>query len=685
MKNASKIVRAAVRCFLCVLVFLLVMPYGTGLAADAPYYTLTQDYNGKLIYTQDGYLPTHTFWEIDGKSLKRASDFCIDEFDYIYIADTGNKRVVKTDLLGNHILTFGKGLLSKPEGVFVRDQLLYVADSKLKQIVIFNAETGEELSAIEHPQTALYGVKVRFKPTKVAVDSSHGVYVISSGNTNGIAQFSSDGTFLGYFGANSTEISLAEKIKRLIYTEEQLASLKKNVPSAATALDMDEYGLIYTVTSGRDNGGLRKFNMAGIDIFPSISIGFTQASDVCVGSLENVFVLSQTGYIIEYSREGRALFFFGGQDVEKNRDGMFVSAAAIDTDSHDNLYVLDSEKNKMQVFSTTEYARLVHEALRLYQEGQYAASRGPWESVLQLNTLFDYAQMGLGHAYYKLGMYSESLQAHRLGGDKSGYSDAFWEVRNIFLQDNILWIFGALILLSVLKAALRTIRKKTHWLSAADRVVHRVKNLRIIRELRYIFYVPRNPADAFYGIKLMNSTSYLSASILYILFFAIFVVDKYFSGFLFLSVQEGSYELGADIALVFGMIGLFLISCNLICSIRDGEATLGQIFKGLAYALMPYLLLKPISILLSYVLTYNEAFLISMLDGAIIFLCFALIVVLIREMQCFSYRQTFMALFLTAVTMLLLVVGLIIVFTLIAQLYEFISAIVKEASYFYET
>ena len=68
---------------------------------------------------------------------------------------------------------------------------------------------------ILHPGTALYGQKNAFRPLKIAVDEAGGMYVISKGNTNGIAQFSADGAFLGYFGANSTEISLEEKIKRL--------------------------------------------------------------------------------------------------------------------------------------------------------------------------------------------------------------------------------------------------------------------------------------------------------------------------------------------------------------------------------------------------------------------------------------------------------------------------------------
>ena len=60
--------------------------------------------------------------------------------------------------------------------------------------------------------------------------------------------------------------------------------------------------------------------------------------------------------------------------------------------------------------------------------------------MIRLNSMFDYAQMGLGKAYYKLERYGDALKAFRLGGDKAGYSDAYWEVRNAWAQNNILWL-----------------------------------------------------------------------------------------------------------------------------------------------------------------------------------------------------------------------------------------------------
>lgn len=218
----------------------------------------------------------------------------------------------------------------------------------------------------------LYGVNAKFEPLKVAVDDAGSIYVISKGNTNGIAQFSADGAFLGYFGANDTDLSLMEKLQRLTYTQEQLEQLKRVVPPTPTSLDMDTHNLIYTVTAGVS--GMKRLNMAGRNIMDPTNQGFDNAVDIVVGAQENIYLINEQGFIMEFTRDGRMLFLFGGQDNDRTRTGLFVATVAIDVDSRGRLYVLDRDKELVQRFAITDYAALVHEALALYQDGRYAES-----------------------------------------------------------------------------------------------------------------------------------------------------------------------------------------------------------------------------------------------------------------------------------------------------------------------
>ena len=652
------------------------------MADEAPYYTLTETYDGKRVYSQNGYLPEKTFYDFAGQALKRPADLFVDG-DILYISDEGNKRVLQCTLDGELIRVIGdKKLFSTPAGIYARNGKLYVCDSKEDAVFVFDAQSGELLQTLTHPGTALYGLQNAFRPLKIAVDEAGGMYVISKGNTNGIAQFSADGTFLGYFGANSTQISLEEKIKRLTYTKEQLSMLKKNVPSTPTSLAMDERGLVYTVTTGSET--VKRLSMSGLNIMPDVSWGFQNAADVAVSKEETIFVVNELGYIMEYTRDGRVLFYFGGEDLDRTRIGLFVSTVAIDVDREGRLYVLDRDKALVQRFEITEYAALVHEALALYQEGLYAPSQEPWEKVIRLNSMFDYAQMGLGKAYYKLERYDDALKAFRLGGDKAGYSDAYWEVRNVWAQQNILWLIFGIAALIGLRKLWKLLR--THWHPAArfSRFVGRLTDAKLIREIRFMGYFPKNPADAYYGVRYENKVSVLSATVLYAVMFIIYLVNKYACGFLFKSVQDGQYEIMNDVVLVIGGLLLFLVSCNLICSIRDGEGTFRQMYCGLAYALTPYIVLTPIVFGLSFVLTYNEAFIITLLNIISLAGCLVLIVMMVRTLQDYSFRETFVTLLLSLFTMLMLVIALVIAAALIAQLWEFVSGVWKEARFYYE-
>ncbi len=654
----------------------------TAFAAEAPYYTMTELYDGRYAYTQSGYLPDGTFRDFDGDSLKRPADVFVDEFDHLFISDEGNDRVIMATLDGETIRVFGEDDFKSAGGIYVREGKLYAADAKKKAVFVYDTETGEKVFTLEHPGTPLYGVNAKFEPLKVAVDSAGNIYVISKGNTNGIAQFSKDGTFLGYFGANDTVLSLSEKIKRLTYTEEQLEQLKRVIPATPTSLDMDARGLIYTVTTGIQ--GMKRLNMAGRNIMDPTLRGFENAIDIAVGAQENIFVVNEIGYILEYTRDGRVLFYFGGQDQDRTRTGLFVNTVAIDVDRYGRLYVLDRDKALLQRFEITDYANLVHEALALYQDGRYAESRDPWEKVLALNSMFDYAQMGLGRAYYKLEMYDEALAASRLGGDKQGYSDSYWEVRNVWLQKAIIPIIGILIVLAILKPVIRRLSKSVQPFKAIACFFHKIGEIKLIKQLRFITYFPRNPADAFYGVKHEGKVSVFSATLLYVFTLVIFIVNKYYCGFLFKTVQDGHFEVGMDLAMVGGGIALFLIACNLICSIRDGEATFKEMYCATAYALGPYILLKPVSFVLSFVLTYNEAFIITLIDVIAVALCLMLIVMMVKTLQNYNFRETFASLLLTLFTMLMIVIAMVIAAALIAQLWEFITSVWREARFYNE-
>jgi len=641
-------------------------------AANAPYTSLTYDKDHNIVRTVDGYFPDSLWDKFGDRYLKSPSDLFVYDNKEIYIADTGNGRIVVCNLQGEFLFEISEGL-TEPSGVFVTEEgEIFVADTKGKEIAVFDRDGNKKRSYLT-PESPLFGTNAKYAPTKVAVNGAGTIYALSKGNSGGILTISTQGDFYGYFGANDTELSLANKIRRTLFTEAQLASLQKNVPASACNLDIDDSGLVYTVTQGVGRGGLKKYNLAGSSMLKGVTAD-NLCSDVCVGEMENIYTVSKQGYIMEYARDGELLFHFGGNDDGKNRMGLFSNATAIDVDASYSLYVLDGDRGDITVFKPTEYADTVHEALKMYQEGFYLESYEPWEEVLSKNSLFDYANRGIAKSLYKLEDYKGAMEMARLGGDEKTYSDAFWQVRNKWLRDHIVTVFFIILAISLVMKVLKHFK--------VDKVVKGfLGKSKLLCELAYIKRMIKNPADTFYGIKFEKKTSVLSASIIYLTVFGMYVINKYTCGFLFKTVPDGQYDIVMDIVKVLGVSLLFVICNNMICSIRDGEATFKTCYQSFAYCFVPYLALTPVKYALSHVLTYNEQFLISFIDFIIVAATGILILVMIREIQCYSYKETFVSVFLTLFTMIIIVAAGIIIFALFKQVVDFVIGIYKEGYY----
>jgi len=649
-------------------------------AKEAPYSTYTVDKDGFWIATLDGYLPLGTVDVFGGESLSSPSDIFISERGNIYMADTGNKRVLACTKDFVPFLIINEGLQA-PAGIYVdNEDRIYVADPRAKKIILYSAD-GDIIKEYEQPVSPLFGEGSKYAPSKLVVNDAGSIFAVSDGNVNGIMNISKEGDFYGYFGANETSLSMSALLKRIFFTEEQKKNLQKNVPPSAINLDIDSNGLIYTATQGNPYTGLKKLNMAGKNMLSSDYYKDPVIMDVAAGPIDNIFSVSKDGYIYEYTRDGEILFCFGGTDDGKNRVGLFMKAVAIETDDSGLLYVLDGEKNEITIFEPTEYAVAIHEALYLYQEGFYVNSEEPWNRALSMNGLLDYAYRGISKANYRLNNYEEAMKTAKLGGDYRGYSEAFWQIRNNWLRKYIILMFFILLGFFILRKIWKNKGDRIPVIREVKRGIRKIGSFRLLKELKFLTYMVRNPADAFYGIKREGKVSVISASILYLMIFVIFILNKYFCGYIFKTVMEDYYEFQFDLGLVFGVLGLVVICNNLICSIKDGEGTLKNVYCSLAYCFMPYIFLKPLVVILSHVLTFNESFILLLLNFVIYVGTAIFIFIMVKEIQDYTIKKTVSSILLTAFTMVVAAAAGVIIFVLTRQVVDFIVSIYREGYY----
>lgn len=657
-------------------------------SAEVPYKTYAHDGYGWLIESQAAYVPGTTITKIGDTSISAPKDMMITEDKELYIADTGNKRILVSDLEGNYIKEFGADVLINPNGIFVtKDKHTYVADRDAGKVFVFD-DKGKVINEYGRPDHPLYGDEMDFKPLKIVVNDAGIMFIICEANMNGIVQISptAGGTFLGYFGTNFTQLSVIDKFLSTVATEAQKAKRASNRPATPDNLAIDDKGLIYTVTRGETTAmaqkiqELKRLNIAGKNVIePNEWDGRPVA--VAAGNHDNVYMVSSRGYIYEFNEEGEMLFVFGGADDGRQRVGLCKKIEAINVDNNDNLYILDSDMNRIHVFKPTEFSNLLHNALYLYSKGRYTESKGPLDQILTMNSMFGFSNRAMGRALLQEENFTEAMKFARLANDNTTYSDAYWEIRNDLIRDYMIPVIAGLIALLIFVKVLKRLHKKYGIFNGVNKQLVGIKNVPLITRLRYSYYFMKHPIDGSYGVRWEGKASYLSANILLALFIVINIINKYFSGFLFKTVREGRYEISSDIGSIV-IIFLLFTCCNyLICTINDGEGSFKQIYCSFIYCLTPYIVFQPFAILISHFVTADEKFLVSFPQTLITAWIVILIILSIKEINNLTLKETAKVIAITFFAALIAILLVFVLYILWSQVYDFVTAISGEVVY----
>ena len=654
---------------------------GSTAIAETPYRTYTVDGYGYVLETQSAYNPASAITKVGETSFVTPMDMAIGNDGNLYIADAGAHVVMVSTVDGEEVRMIGEGTLQSPTGVFVSDDdKVYIADRDAKKVFVYDLE-GTLLNEYGKPDSPIYGSTMDFRPIKVVANSTGTMYVICEGNMNGIVQISpvDGGSFLGYFGTNYTSLSPFQILQRLILTDAQRAQMLSNIPSTPTNLHIDEEGLIYTVTQGDKDMALKKLNIAGKNMLDSDPYWADLPAAVTTGQYHNMLVADSDGYIYEYNEEGELLFMFGGRDDGRQRIGLCNKVEAIAVDVSDRIYLLDSDKRQVHIFTPTEFTNLLHEVLYHFSKGRYTESKEPLEKVLQMNSMFDYANQAMGHAYLQEENYTEALRYFKLAKSADGYSDAFWEVRNIWIRNYLVLAVAVIVVLAV---ALSLYKKRQLVRYGVDGAPARLsQKVPLLGSIKYSLHFMRHPFDGCYGVKREGKASFACANILLAAYIIVSIIEKYFSGFLVKTVREGRYDIITDIGTVL-VIFAGLTLCNyLVVTINEGEAFLKELYCAYAYCLTPFIIIKPFVVILSNVLTYNEVFLISFANIIVLVWIVILLLISVKEMNNFTVKETAKALALTAFTVLILSLLICIIYVLFSQVIDFISSVLREVVY----
>jgi tetratricopeptide (TPR) repeat protein len=656
--------------------------------ADAPYTTWALGPGGRLYMTQDAYRPVN---EID-LPISGAEDLFITPDGAMYIADTGNGRVVKLQDF-EVAAEYGKGVLGGPTGVFADDEgTVYVADAKLNEIFIFDRD-GELRNRFGRPAEPLFGRNREFLPRKIAVDARKNLYIVIEGSVNGLALMNTAGNFIGYFGANPAEMSLRMILQRTFLTREQLEQFMRNEAASPSNLAIDQQGMIYTVTAGTSaRQSIRKFNIAGKNLLGDV-FGLNSYRDVHVSANGLMTAVDAEGLIDEFDTNGTLLFTFGAKDAGEQRLGTLSNPTGIGRHG-EFLYVLDKDKNAIVAYQTTAFARKVHDGVQLYMGGFYSEAKPHFDQVLTYNGSFIMAYQAIADAHFRERDYAAALAAYRTAEDRDGYSQAFWELRNAILQRYLPTALMVVLGVWVAQGGVKRLDRRFGWFEPVRARIRRAatpeqaitqrattqgRPYGLVDDFLFMFRFIKQPADSFYYIKTRQRGSWAFALLIYGWVVVVRILSLYVTGFPFNAYASPTeIRIETEALYVLLAIGLWNVANYLISSINDGEGRWRDVVIGTAYSLFPFALFALPIALLSNLLTLNEAFIHSLAVNAVWFWTGLMLFIMVKEIHNYTLSETVKSIVLTLFTMALFVLTGYILYVLFSQLFEFVSAILQE-------
>jgi len=699
-----------------------------------PYTSYTYDFWQEPVPAPQAYVPVRVLRgpDLGLGAFTNPSDIYVDSNHRVYIADTGNNRVIQLDRNFN-VLNVFSGMFNAPSGICVTgDGQIYIADRNNSRIVVLD-QNGALIRIIGKPEPEHSGVlraDFRYNPVRLGVDQVGRVFVISAETYDGIMEFDPDGNFRGFVGAPKVTPSFIDYVWRRFSSAERRKLLALFLPTQHSGIDIDERGFIYTTVSEgeiRYTEAIRRLNPAGTDVMrragfhPPIgdygSALLDQYGESTLASSLLVDVIAREngiysaldqrrGRVFTYDESGNLLYVFGGSGQNRGNFQLPVALAELDQ----MILILDRGTNMITVFEPTEYARKIHAAIAYYYDDDWDASVAAWQEVRKMNVNLDVAHTGIGRALLREGRYAEAMTSFRLGEDRINYSKAFSLYRREVIYDNFtivaaILIAAPIVLFFLIKLRLvQRLRKAlVRWeqsLKAAAQlpanpgsaqtaaaVDTQPKNPPLLlrpwlvrfllaafavgRSLRYALYVIFHPADGFWDLKHEKRGSVASASILLGLLTLTYVFARQYTGFIFNPRDLIKLNIWVELASVLVPILLWCAVNWSLTTISEGKGSFREIYITVAYALTPMILINlPMTVISNY-LTAEEGVLYFVITSMGTVWSGALVFIGTMQVHEYDFKKTLAFSFLTIVGMALTLFIALLFFNLAEQVYQF--------------
>ena len=698
---------------LCLSALLFSAMSGSAAAAE-PYKTYTYSYYNEPKLSPDAYT-TEAVVDFDGSAcgaLKEPTAVVTDADGNVYIADTGNNRIVVLDSglqYKGQLGKFGNDSLSGPCGVFVTpDGDIYVGDTENMRIVVFDRNLALR-QIFTKPESSLLPSDFTYKPYSLCVDDAKRIYVIAKSTNMGVIELTSAGLFSGFLGAKKVSVNLGDLFWRFFMNDAQKSRSLKTVPTEYNNIAIDGDGFIYVTTNSmkqndeynaiisrrKDSASLpiSKLNPRGVDVLnrngfyppagdtkfilgsntdtdygPSQIVGITLGRYGIYSVLDN-----KRSKIFTYDDDGNLLYAFGVKGLQKGSFENLISIAY----QGDKLLALDKKTGSVTVFAPTAYQETITEAIATFEANDYDRSMQLWAGLVEKNANLDLAYIGLGKIYMHEKNYREAMRYFKIANNKDRYSQAFADYRKQIIEKYALFVPVILVLLILLLAKLlKKIRKINR-----NRALPDAKWKRFSKQVLYAFHVAVHPFDGFWDVKHEKRGSLPAAVFLNALAVFSYCFYTISSGYVYKDFDIHSFNLLFTVSYVVLLVMMWTVSNVALTSLMDGEGSFKDVYITVSYSLLPVILLLVPATILSNFITQDEIYIVSLLINVSIAWTAILVFLGMIVVHNYTLAKNILSTILTIAGMLILLFLTILFVDLIQRIFSYFVNIFIEVTY----
>jgi len=142
---------------------------------------------------------------------------------------------------------------------------------------------------------------------------------------------------------------------------------------------------------------------------------------------------------------------------------------------------------------------------------------------------------------------------------------------------------------------------------------------RIIKGLKYSFYILSHPISGFYEMRFEGQGDLISSILLLVFLIVAFVFQRQYSGFIFNTTNPKYFSVIRESVSVLATILLWCVANWSITALNDGEGRFKDIFMSVAYASLPMTVTIIIATIMSNMMVNEEQTLMSLVLGLGVF------------------------------------------------------------------